>query len=93
MWQPLFTDKEVKEIGKQFIADNKTDVVDIRKYAKEHNISRSTLHVYLKSRLKDIDYDLWLEYLTIANRNKYIGVVRGGKSCSKKKAENKRKEN
>lgn len=85
------SDEQVLEYAKDFLKRNEDGLFDIRKYADIVNVSKSTLHFHFKIRLKELNYNLWLKYLTIANRNKFLGVKKGGKSHAKILKEKKEK--
>lgn len=84
-------DEQVLEYVKDFLKRNEDGLFDIRKYADIVNVPKSTLHFHFKIRLKELNYNLWLKYLTIANRNKFLGVKKGGKSHAKILKEKKEK--
>jgi hypothetical protein len=85
------SDEQVLEYAKDFLKRNEDGLFDIRKYADIVNVPKSTLHFHFKIRLKELNYNLWLKYLTIANRNKFLGVKKGGKSHAKILKEKKEK--
>lgn len=85
------SDEQVLEYAKDFLKRNEDGLFDIRKYADIVNVPKSTLHFHFKIRLKELNYNLWLKYLTIANRNKFLGVKKGGKSHAKILKEKKKK--
>lgn len=85
------SDEQVLEYVKDFLKRNEDGLFDIRKYADIVNVPKSTLHFHFKIRLKELNYNLWLKYLTIANRNKFLGVKKGGKSHAKILKEKKEK--
>lgn len=85
------SDEQVFEYAKDFLKRNEDGLFDIRKYADIVNVPKSTLHFHFKIRLKELNYNLWLKYLTIANRNKFLGVKKGGKSHAKILKEKKEK--
>lgn len=86
------SDEQVLEYAKDFLKRNEDGLFDIRKYADIVNVPKSTLHFHFKIRLKELNYNLWLKYLTIANRNKFLGVKKGGKACAKILKEKKKNE-
>lgn len=86
------SDEQVLEYVKDFLKRNEDGLFDIRKYADIVNVPKSTLHFHFKIRLKELNYNLWLKYLTIANRNKFLGVKKGGKSHAKILKEKKKNE-
>lgn len=85
------SDEQVLEYVEDFLKRNEDGLFDIRKYADIVNVPKSTLHFHFKIRLKELNYNLWLKYLTIANRNKFLGVKKGGKSHAKILKEKKEK--
>lgn len=85
-------DKQILEYAKDFLKRNEAEMFDIRKYADIVKVSKSALHFHFRVRLKDLDYNLWLEYLTVANRNKILGNIKGGKNCAKILKEKKKNE-
>lgn len=72
------SDSEIIRIAQQFIFENKQNELTLRNYAKIIGVSKSTLHNYFKSRLKGLNYNLWLDYLSVADKNKEVGRVKGG---------------
>ncbi len=56
----------------------------VREVAKEYNISKSTVHKDLTSRLYHLDYDLFLQVKKILEYNKRVRHIRGGESTRKK---------
>ncbi|MBR3198690.1 MAG: sporulation transcriptional regulator SpoIIID [Bacilli bacterium] len=56
----------------------------IRKIAKKHNISKSTVHKDLKERLKQIDLELYKEVNKVIKHHIKTRHIKGGLSTKKK---------
>ena len=56
----------------------------IREIAKKYQVSKSTVHKDLQSRLKDIDKNLFMEVDNILKKHIYLRHIRGGESTRKK---------
>lgn len=56
---------------------------NIRKVAKKLGVSKSTTHIDLTVRLKEIDYNLFLQAREIISKNKEERAMRGGTSTKK----------
>ena len=52
----------------------------IREIAKKYNVSKSTVHKDLQSRLKDIDSNMFLLVNNILKKHIYLRHIRGGES-------------
>lgn len=74
-----WSDKELVEHANEFVKNNSDGKFqDIRTYAKGLHVSKSALHNNFRYRLMLVDEALWLKYMDVANRNKYIGTSHGG---------------
>lgn len=56
----------------------------IREIAKKYSISKSTVHIDLNKRLKNINYDLYKEIKKILVYHIEVRHIRGGESTRKK---------
>ena len=56
----------------------------LREIAKKYQVSKSTVHKDLQSRLKDIDKNLFMEVDNILKKHIYLRHIRGGESTRKK---------
>lgn len=56
----------------------------IREIATKYQVSKSTVHKDLQSRLKDIDKNLFMEVDNILKKHIYLRHIRGGESTRKK---------
>lgn len=64
-----------------YIIDNRATV---RKTAKIFHISKSTVHNDITTRLKDINYSLYLDVNKILEKNKALRHIRGGMATKEK---------
>ena len=79
----ICTNKEIKQIACEYIADE----ITIRELSAKYEIARSTTHRYLHEVLREIDLDLAKQVAKTARRKKYEGQVRGGKAHKAKRRE------
>jgi len=68
------------ELGDHIVKTKAT----VREVAKLFNVSKSTVHKDVTGRLRDIDYDLFLEVKDILDFNLSERHIRGGISTKKK---------
>lgn len=65
----------------EYLIENKSTV---RKTAEYFNVSKSTLHTDITTRLKQIDYDLFRQVDEILKYNFSVRHIRGGQSTKNK---------
>jgi len=68
------------ELG-EYIIDTKATVRDV---GKKFNVSKSTVHKDVTERLKEIDYDFYLEVKEVLEFNLSERHIRGGISTKRK---------
>lgn len=73
-------DEKVKNVAKYYIKEKST----VRKTAKEFNMSKSNVHIYLTKRLNDLDIELYKKVKKLLNKNKEERHMRGGMATKKK---------
>lgn len=73
-------DEKVKNVAKYYIKEKST----VRKTAKEFNMSKSNVHIYLTKRLNDLDINLYEKVKKLLNKNKEERHMRGGMATKKK---------
>lgn len=56
----------------------------IRKIAKEFGVSKSTVHIDMTKRLRDIDYILFKKVKKLLKKNKQQRHIRGGMATKRK---------
>lgn len=56
----------------------------VRTAAKYFNISKSTLHADVTTRLKRIDYELYMKVKKVLNYNFGVRHIRGGETTKRK---------
>lgn len=61
----------------------------IREIAIIFSVSKSTIHYHIHHKLKDVNYELYLQVLDHLNKNKKEGHIRGGDATRKRWKENK----
>lgn len=73
-------DEKVKNVAKYYIKEKST----VRKTAKEFNMSKSNVYIYLTKRLNDLDIELYKKVKKLLNKNKEERHIRGGMATKKK---------
>ncbi len=73
-------DERARELG-EYIA--KTGAT-VRAAAEVFSVSKSTVHADVASRLKKIDFDLWLKVGEVLKENKATRHIRGGMATKEK---------
>lgn len=73
-------DEKVKNVAKYYIKEKST----VRKTAKEFNMSKSNVYIYLTKRLNDLDIELYKKVKKLLNKNKEERHMRGGMATKKK---------
>lgn len=76
------TDEQIVKYA-NYILENRST---IRATAKEFNLAKSTLHNYLSSKLKHINYGLYQQVQALMDENFSIKHIHGGESTKHKYA-------
>ncbi len=66
--------EKVVKVAEYYVKNNST----VRQTAKALGISKSSVHIYLKDKLKDIDLNLYLKANKVLAVNKENGHMKGG---------------
>ncbi len=78
--EQIVTDNQIVHFA-NYILDNHAT---IRATAKTFNLAKSTLHNYLSTRLKQIDYKLYKQVQEVMDENFSVKHLHGGESTKHK---------
>lgn len=78
-----YIEKRAIELGEYIINTKET----VRSAGEKFGISKSTVHFDVSKRLKNIDYELYLEVKEVLDYNFGERHIRGGESTKRKYAE------
>lgn len=80
----LITNRDIDERVKEIALYVSSTGVTVRTAAKRFGVSKSTVHKDLASRLKHVDFELFVRVGAILEKNRAERHLRGGEATRKK---------